>query len=266
MKKKKYMFLIILCFICFLSFKNIARAQEENCDVNVYNIKNSSFDVAWKCKDTETKSGTSKDSVDEIVVYNYDVNKSDGKGVEFKKISTGDSDNKALGYTSVSGLSANKSYTADFKINKKNHVILKVTTAKNSSSKGTIQVISSTSYAKYNLNVTKDSINQSKNNGGTQNNSYVPLIEETDEKFCDDAMRALIRKYWNYIMLLAPILLIVLLTVDGIKCVSAGTADKIKKYGNDAVKRVIATLILLALPSLISMIMGWFGLSDMICF
>ena len=91
-------------------------------------------------------------------------------------------------------------------------------------------------------------------------------IIENPGDFCDDELKALIHKYWNYVMLLAPILLIALLTIDGIKCVSSGSADKIKKYSNDAIKRVIATLILLASPSLISLIMNLIGFGSRICF
>ena len=81
---------------------------------------------------------------------------------------------------------------------------------------------------------------------------------------CDDKIRNLINEYWKYVMFLTPLLLIVMMTIDFVKAMSSGNADAIKKCSNDAIKRVIAAVILLALPWALNVVFGWFGLE--ICF
>ncbi|MEE0699715.1 MAG: hypothetical protein U0M66_03935 [Bacilli bacterium] len=82
---------------------------------------------------------------------------------------------------------------------------------------------------------------------------------------CDESFRTgFLHKYWRWIMLLTPVLLIVMITIDFVKALSNNDADAIKKSSTNAVKRVIAGVILLALPMLLDIIFGWFGLE--ICF
>lgn len=81
---------------------------------------------------------------------------------------------------------------------------------------------------------------------------------------CDTEVSNLIKKYWKWVMFLVPLLLIVLITLDFVKAMSSGDSDSIKKSSNNAIKRVIAAVILLALPWVLSVIFGWFGLE--ICF
>lgn len=81
---------------------------------------------------------------------------------------------------------------------------------------------------------------------------------------CDKGLKDLIEHYWKWIMFATPILLIVMITLDFIKAMSSGDADAIKKSSNNAIKRVIAGIILLALPWALEVIFGWFGLQ--ICF
>lgn len=81
---------------------------------------------------------------------------------------------------------------------------------------------------------------------------------------CDTELKDLIKHYWKWIMFATPILLIVMITFDFIKAMSSGDADAIKKSSSNAIKRVIAGIILLALPWALEVIFGWFGLQ--ICF
>ena len=81
---------------------------------------------------------------------------------------------------------------------------------------------------------------------------------------CDNNLKKLIEKYWKWIMFLTPILLIVMITIDFLKAMTSGDADSIKKSSTDAFKRVIAAVVLLALPWALSVVFGWFGLN--ICF
>ena len=70
----------------------------------------------------------------------------------------------------------------------------------------------------------------------------------------------LIHDYWKYIMVIVPILLIVMMTLDFFRALSKGDSDSIKKAGNNAVKRTIAAVILLALPALLGLIFDLVGL------
>lgn len=81
---------------------------------------------------------------------------------------------------------------------------------------------------------------------------------------CDTGLKELIEHYWKWVMFVTPVLLIVMITLDFIKAMSSGDADAIKKSSSNAVKRVIAGIILLALPWALEVIFGWFGLQ--ICF
>lgn len=70
----------------------------------------------------------------------------------------------------------------------------------------------------------------------------------------------LIHDYWKYVMVIVPILLIAMMTIDFFKALSKGDSDSIKKAGNNTVKRTIAAVVLLALPALLGLIFSWVGL------
>lgn len=70
----------------------------------------------------------------------------------------------------------------------------------------------------------------------------------------------LIHDYWKYVMIIVPILLIVMITIDFFKALAKGDSDSIKKAGNNTIKRAISAVVLLALPALLGLIFSWFGL------
>ena len=61
-------------------------------------------------------------------------------------------------------------------------------------------------------------------------------------------------------MIIVPILLIVMITIDFFKALAKGDSDSIKKAGNNTIKRAISAVVLLALPALLGLIFSWFGL------
>lgn len=103
---------------------------------------------------------------------------------------------------------------------------------------------------------------------GATNNYYMPgttngdgvKINASQKLECDDSLREFIKKYWKYFVIAAPILLMVMITIDFLKAVFSSDQDIIKKASNNALKRVIATMLLLFLPLIISTILGFFGL------
>lgn len=83
----------------------------------------------------------------------------------------------------------------------------------------------------------------------------------TGEKIeCDTSLADFIHKYWKYFVIFAPILLMVMITMDFFKATFSSDQDLIKKATNNAIKRVIATVLLLCLPLILSTILGFFGL------
>lgn len=113
-----------------------------------------------------------------------------------------------------------------------------------------------------------DSNNNNNNNQDTASDDVLNPYQTPQEAMkgnCDESFRTgFLHKYWRWIMILTPILLIVMITIDFVKALSNNDSDAIKKSSTNAVKRVIAGVILLALPMLLDIIFGWFGLE--ICF
>ena len=114
----------------------------------------------------------------------------------------------------------------------------------------------------------EDTYDKNSNNFGATNNYYMPgttngdgvKINASQKLECDDSLREFIKKYWKYFVIAAPILLMVMITIDFLKAVFSSDQDMIKKASNNALKRVIATMLLLFLPLIISTILGFFGL------
>lgn len=86
---------------------------------------------------------------------------------------------------------------------------------------------------------------------------------ETGEKLSCSSLEKLFDKYWRWLMILAPALTILLITTDFVKPIftnDSKDSDALKKAGNDAVKRVIALVLLLMLPLIIGFIFNLFGI------
>ncbi len=77
---------------------------------------------------------------------------------------------------------------------------------------------------------------------------------------CDESLSSFIKEIWKYFIIFAPILLIVMVTMDFFKALFSSDADLLKKASSNAIKRVVATVILLFLPLVISTILDFFGL------
>ncbi len=75
-----------------------------------------------------------------------------------------------------------------------------------------------------------------------------------------NSINELFNEYWPYIMVLVPVALIILITLDFFKAMSSSDADAIKKAGTNTVKRTIAGVLLLALPALLGFVFEYFGL------
>ena len=93
------------------------------------------------------------------------------------------------------------------------------------------------------------------------NASDVTYNSKNGHMDCEDlSVKDLIDEYWSIVMVLVPIVLMLLMSIDFIKALAANDQEQLKKSGNSAIKRTIAAVILLMLPALLSMILGWVGL------
>ena len=75
-----------------------------------------------------------------------------------------------------------------------------------------------------------------------------------------------IDKYWGWVLLLAPVGLIVLGAMDFVKATASGDNDAIKKASSSFIKRAIAVVLLFLLKPLLKMVFTIFGLETHSCF
>ena len=98
-------------------------------------------------------------------------------------------------------------------------------------------------------------------------NTTTKTVERIVNKVkCDKGISGMISDYWGLFVIFVPILLIVMMTVDFLKAMSSSDSEAIKKSSTNAIKRVIAAVILLALPWLLRTIFTVFGLQEYLCF
>lgn len=61
-------------------------------------------------------------------------------------------------------------------------------------------------------------------------------------------------------MILAPVALMLLISIDFVKAIMSSDADMLKKSSYAALKRTIAVVVLLMLPVILNLLLGWFGI------
>ncbi len=84
-------------------------------------------------------------------------------------------------------------------------------------------------------------------------------VEYLDNERCND-VRDLIQKYWKYIYILVPSLIVVTIVISYAKAVMASDPDMLKKTNSSALTRVIAGVVLILLPFVIKFIFDIFGI------
>lgn len=93
--------------------------------------------------------------------------------------------------------------------------------------------------------------------------------EEFTSNICDEgeeSLSVLIKKYWGYVMVCVPILLIIMLIVDFLKAITSNDSEQLKKSGNNSIKRVLAAVILLMLPLVVTTVFNLIGIGNYLCF
>lgn len=78
---------------------------------------------------------------------------------------------------------------------------------------------------------------------------------------CEDGgdIKKFIDEYWGIILILAPGLLIMMLSIDFFKAIMSSDDDLLKKASNNAVKRTAAMILLMMLPYILRTLFGWAG-------
>ncbi len=115
--------------------------------------------------------------------------------------------------------------------------------------------VSTESIRKESVNIKRES-GENETTTTVQSNSTGTAIAQKQD--CD-SFRDLILKYWTWIIVLAPILTIVVISLDLLGAIISSDPEKLNKVGNNAIKRMAALIILLFLPYILEIVFGWFN-------
>ena len=102
----------------------------------------------------------------------------------------------------------------------------------------------------------------------TFNNSNKGIVSPAaiNAVLCDDKIKELVKRYWKYVIILAPLVLIVMSSIEFLKAIMSSDADALTKSVSRTAKRVIALLILFFVPVILNIIFGWFNVEQAMCY
>ena len=112
---------------------------------------------------------------------------------------------------------------------------------------------------------------QALNNVSNNNYTYILADPTTTASSSDELVKKynvceendiknFVDTYWKVLVIAAPGLLIMMISIDFFKAVMSSDEDLIKKASTNAIKRTAAMIILLMLPYILRMIFSWAGL------
>lgn len=116
-----------------------------------------------------------------------------------------------------------------------------------------------------NQNTSIPSLPEKPSNGNTSNGQHTSSSggfgdDETPSMGCSQLQTIKwFQKMFDYVKILAPILVIILSAVDYTKSIFSSSEDSMKKTNSRFVKRVIAAVLLFILPALLSFILNLTG-------
>lgn len=82
------------------------------------------------------------------------------------------------------------------------------------------------------------------------------IIDKKYEKFDCGVLSEYLNKIWVYILIAAPVMVIIFSAIDLLKAVAANEEKDIKKQGSRIVKRLIIMMVVIILPLIVNMIIG----------
>jgi len=91
-------------------------------------------------------------------------------------------------------------------------------------------------------------------------NKAVTTTFKQDESMTCQFLEDVFGEYWTWVLVLAPTLAVILITLDFVGCLLSSDAEAMKKAGDKALKRSIALVLLLMLPIILKLIFNLFGL------
>ena len=84
------------------------------------------------------------------------------------------------------------------------------------------------------------------------------ILEETCQDNLDQVF-VVVQFILKLIQWVAPIILIVIGSIDMVKAIIAGKEDEIKKHQQTLIKRLISAVIIFLIPLAVSIVLGWVG-------
>lgn len=86
---------------------------------------------------------------------------------------------------------------------------------------------------------------------------FLVMVECTESSLY--SVFVIVRFILTIIQWVAPIILIIIGSIDMVKAIIEGKEDEIKKHQQTLIKRLISAVIIFLIPLLVSIIMGWVG-------
>lgn len=108
-------------------------------------------------------------------------------------------------------------------------------------------------------------INPDDSNGdGDNDNDVITPEYETGCHIFGDTIIGIIKQIYGYFKWIIPVLIIVLSMLDFLKVVGTGKDDDFKKAQNNLLKRIILGVVFFLIPTLISVIINFSGITEQI--
>lgn len=192
------------------------------------------------------------------------------------------SDHPQIGSSIVSGLNENQCYIIEVKFSEDEVILIPYNTKTNSkgnissNKEDNVYMKENNSDSNWASGNTNDNVKNDSNNSVNGTTTVSASIKSNNNFICNEGyalgkkdkngndiltFRGLLKKYWSWVTFLVPFALIGFISYDFIRAVTSNDSDAVKKSSSNAFKRVIAAILLLLLPYLVYVIMGWFGLT-----
>ena len=267
MKKKIILFIFIIISSLIILPSKVKALNTATCDVDVVDITSNSAKMKANCSEKEVRYLLV--FLDENYMYN------DGKQCDFShyRRDNGDVETDGLDFIEKDGSNFGKGKDEYVEVNNLAPGSIYLAAFRLTSS-GTYNQNDEWKYVCFQTSQEDrrgnkidgkvlDSGNSNGNKGPDHPNisTYGTRNIGESENVCDEEVKAKVRYYWNFFMILAPIGLIILISGDFVKAIASGKPDALQKSGNNAVKRTIACVLLLMLPFLLSTLFDWFGMN-----
>lgn len=249
-----------------------SQESRDKCDIKITNILTDKFTVNYECnKGFLTKYNINSCSLHKTTETCIPTEENLVFGPDTAFGSSGQKD--------FTDLIPNSRYYFSCKINSSNVPGICFQTAAEDTYGEIIKVSKTSSSSSHNKNL--NSGTSSGNNSSNSGNSFDPVHNSHDSAqdatansfLCKEdelnkeseeyknSISYLLDKYWAWVFVLIPIALLIFISLDFLKAFFSGKSDDMKKASSNAIKRVIAALLLMLTPVIVKAVFGIFGLT-----